>query len=70
LWNGEGERPYGISIPEEESRDKMQEMEEARMRIETNLSNYIREISKLYSVNEQDAEKILAENIKNQLRSL
>jgi hypothetical protein len=39
-------------------------MEEARMKIESNLSNYVTEISKLYSVNKQEAEKILAENIK------
>jgi hypothetical protein len=39
-------------------------MEEAKMKIEANLSNYITEISKLYSVNKQEAEKILAENIR------
>lgn len=64
LWNGEGKRPYSLSVTEEENKDKAAMMEEIRLKIENNLSNYVTEIGKLYSVNKEEAEKILQENIK------
>lgn len=63
LWDGKGERPYTLSLTEEENISKTQQIEEAKMRIENNLSNYVAEIAKINNVNKQEAEAILKENI-------
>lgn len=39
FWDGEGERPYTLSIPDEENMNKSLEIEEAKVRMEANLSN-------------------------------
>ena len=52
-------------MPEEETEgNDKQKIEEAKMRIEANLSNYITEIAIMNNVNKQEAEAILKENIK------
>jgi len=52
-------------MPEEETEgNDGQKIEEARMRIEANLSNYITEIANMNNVNKEEAEAILKENIK------
>lgn len=61
---GQGERPYTLSLPEEEVLSEAQQVEESKMKIEANISNYITEIARLHNVNKQEAEKILKENIK------
>ena len=40
IWDGKGQRPYTLSIPEEENMNKALELEEAAQKIELNLSNY------------------------------
>lgn len=64
LWDGKGERPYTISIPDEENMNKALELQEAKARIEANLSNYITEIARIHGVSKQEAKHILEENIK------
>lgn len=63
LWDGKGERPYSLSLPEEEAADKVQQIEEAKLKIEANLSNYVAEIAKMNNINKQEAERLLKENI-------
>lgn len=63
LWDGKGERPFTASLPESDRDDKMQEVEEAKIRIEAYLSNHVTEIAKIYNVNKQEAESILKDNI-------
>lgn len=63
LWDGKKDRPYSFSIPDEENMNKSLELEEAKGRIEANLSNPISEIAKIYGVSKKEAEKILQENI-------
>ena len=64
LWNGEGERPYTLSIPEDENMNKTLEHADAKARIEANLSNYVDEIAKIKGVSKREAERLLKENIK------
>jgi hypothetical protein len=64
LWDGKGERPYSLSIPDEGNFNQALELEEAKGRIEANLSNYVSEIAKIHGVSKKEAEKILQENIK------
>jgi hypothetical protein len=64
VWNGEGERPYTLSISEEENMNKALELEEVTLKIAHNLSNYVTEIARMQGVSQTEAEKILAENIK------
>ena len=47
LWNGKGERPYIFTIPDDENMNKTLEHEDAKARIELNLSNYIEEFQGL-----------------------
>lgn len=63
LWDGKGERPYTLSIPEEEVVDKAQQTEEALIKIQANLSNYVTEIAKMNNVNKQEAHNMFKENI-------
>lgn len=66
LWDGKGKRPYALSLPEEPTVNEAQQIEEAKAKIDANLSNYVTEISSLSinNVNKQEAESILQENIK------
>ena len=63
LWDGKGKRPYTLSMPEEESFNSAQQTEEALIKIQNNLSNYITEIAKMNNINKQEAEKMFKENI-------
>lgn len=44
--------------------NKALELQEAKARIEANLSNYITEIARIHGVSKQEAKHILEENIK------
>lgn len=55
LWNGKGKRPYTLSLPEEETLSETQRIEESKMKIETNMSNYIAEIAKLNKISAHEA---------------
>lgn len=44
--------------------NKALELQEAKARIEANLSNYITEIARIHGVSKKEAQRILEENIK------
>lgn len=68
VWNGSEERPYTISIPDEENMNQALAIKEAKEKIEANLSNYITETARIYGVSKHEAERIMEENVKiNQL---
>ena len=64
LWDGNGQRPYTLSISEEENMNKALELEEAQQKIAANLSNPVTEIAKMEGVFRREAENILKQDIK------
>jgi len=64
LWDGKGERPYTLSLPEETNLDQEDEIQKAITKIQANLSNPIAEIAKLYRVSKHEAKRLLDENLK------
>lgn len=64
LWDGKGERPYTLSLPEETNLDQEDEIQKAVTKIQANLSNPIAEIAKLYRVSKHEAKRLLDENLK------